>query len=291
MGLPSDLTDRNFLYLQHLLKLNPREVWGILDYSWILLNINRDPTFASSDHLEALLHWQGKRGALTAALLKSGYIQRNGKTGYIITDWPDRLFGWVRQAMLKPDSGTPTKLKHALENSRRKVATDPDPGSSPKRENIHTLDLDRGRQKDRDRPKKAVPAPPESLKNPRGAVQDAVSAVLGGLQGVGVRQTRQSAPPPTQPIGSYTAKECALAAASLDRNNDHDTAVAMWTARAAEISQYSGGLDYFRDLLCQVHNAANPQLRKGVGPIHNPAAFLNTRTADWLAHRRPACNA
>jgi len=82
-----------------------------------------------------------------------------------------------------------------------------------------------------------------------------------------------------------------MAAASLDRNNDHDTAAAMWSARAAEMSQYTGGLDYFRDLLCQVHNAANPQLRKGVGPIHNPAAFLNTRTADWLAQRRTACNA
>ncbi len=103
-----------------------------------------------------------------------------------------------------------------------------------------------------------------------------------------MRQSRQSAPPATQPIGSYTVRDCALAAAALDKGNDHDSAVSMFLIRIHEMSQYSGGLEYFRDLLTTLHNAANPQLRKGVGTIHNPGAWLNKRSSEWLDERKSA---
>lgn len=291
MALPSLLTDPNFIYLQHLLQLNPREAYGLLDYGWLLLNITGDPNYQSAEHLAAVLHWHSSPKRLAQALVKTGFIKPKRGGGYTVAQWETRMQEWGKKRMQRAQE----KEQHAADERRRTAPsrrpTDPDPVSSSKRANIIPLDHDSPQGKDRNRPKKAGQTTPEASKNPQGAAQDALRAVLGGLKGVGVRQTRQSAPPPEQPIGSYTARDCALAAASLDRGNDHDSAVAMWTSRAAELSQYTGGLDYFRDLLCQVHNAANPQLRKGVGPIHNPAAFLNVRTAAWLQDRRNICNA
>lgn len=286
MGLPSDLSDPNFIYLQRLLKMNPREAWGVLDWLWIHLNVSRDPTFKSAEHLAAILYWPGPAKPLAKNLVKAGYLKPHRRGGYIIADHERRYFSWVKQAIQRDAAATSTNLDRTLEKSRKKVATDPDPGSSPPKSNVVNFDHDPRARANRDRPDKAAPGGGKSPKNPREAARTLVQAAIQGVAGVGVRQSRNSAPPPSQPIGSYTARECALAAASYDRGNDHDTAVSMFLVRAHEMSQYSGGLDYFRDLLAALHNAANPQLRKGTGTIHNPGAFLNRKTTEWLEERK-----
>lgn len=288
MGLPSLLTDPNFLYLTHLLKISPRETYGILDYGWLLFNITGDPHYKNSAHLEALLFWEGKPGALSKAMLAAGFLKRKGKDRLIIADHERRLQDWGKKRLQRAEEA-------AAENGgqRRKTAdfrrpTDPDPGSLSKRENIKPFDLDHGKVQNRDRPKPATPDSPRALKNPQQAPQALVSEVCGAFQGAGVRQTRQSAPPPEMPIGQYSAKECALAAASLDRGNDHDSAVAMFTVRAAEMSCYSGGIAAFQDILVHVYNSRRPDLHKGTGAIHNPGAYINKKTAEWLQGRKTA---
>jgi hypothetical protein len=288
MALSELLSDPQFLYLQRLLKLNPREAYGLLDYGWLLFNIGGDPTYKNKEHLAAVLHWDGPAKHLADALVKSGFLKRKGKDGYIIADHEKRLMDWGRKRLTRAE-----EAKQRAAADRRRPAppgrpTDPDPGSPTRKGNIHTLDHDSLRGKDRDRPEPATKTPRTASKNPQQGAQGLAQEVLSAVQGVGVRQTRQCAPPPTQQIGTYTARDCALAAASLDRNNDHDTAVALWTARAAELSCVSGGLDYFRDLLAAIHNGQHPQLRKGTGKVYNPGAFLNSKTAAFLAARRSA---
>ena len=55
-----------------------------------------------------------------------------------------------------------------------------------------------------------------------------------------------------------------------------------WGARIVELTAKTGGIEHLCDCLRGVWNGAHPELRKGVGKVKNPAAFLNKATGDWL---------
>lgn len=288
MGLPSLLTSPEFLHFVHLLKTNPRDAYGYLDYSWLIFNISGQSTYPDADYLEGLLHWQGKRGALAAAMLQAGFLEKR-RTGALAIANPDsRLQEWGRKRMQRAAAAVGRPADNGGRSAPKRRPTDPDPVSPSRKLKIYTPDNDLDPAADRDRPKSARQGGGKSPKNPQQAVQDLASGLsraLGGGQG---RPTRPGAPGPEVPIGAYTAKDCALAAAALDTRNDDDTARAMWITRAAELSMCPGGLEYFRDLLTDVYNARHCGAAKGVGAIHNPGAYLNSRTAAYLEARRSA---
>lgn len=288
MALASLLTDPNFLYLTHLLNLSPRETWGILDYGWTLYNISGDPTYKTAGHLEAILYWKGKRGALAAALVKTGFLTVDKKGVYTIADAEKRLMDWGRKRLQRAQEArqpTSAERRRTAQNGR---PTDPDPGSLPQKSNIKTFDPRSSRST---KPGSATPSHPgrgKGLENPQEGGQSLVSALTAQIGGVGPPQRRAGAPKPTQPIGTYTAKDCALWAAARDRGNNDDTARALWITRAAELSQHTGGLEYFQDLISTIENGNHPENYKGVGKVHNVGAFLNKKTAEWLTQRRVA---
>lgn len=288
MGLPSLLTSPEFLHFTHLLKTNPRDAYGYLDYSWLIFNISGQSTYPTVDYLEGLLHWQGKRGALAAAMLKAGFLEKRRNGALAIANPESRLQEWGRKRMQRAAAADGRTADNGGRSAPKRRPTDPDPVSPSPRLRVLPTDDDPGATKDRDRPNTTRRGGGSSHKNPQQAVQELASGLsraLGRAQG---RPTRPGAPGPEVPIGAYTAKDCALAAAALDTRNDDDTARAMWITRAAELSTYPGGLEYFRDLLAAVHNARHCGAAKGVGAIHNPGAYLNAKTAAYLEQRRSA---
>jgi hypothetical protein len=288
MALPSILTDKNFLHFTHLLGANPREALSYLDYAWLLMNISGDPTFLDAKHVEGVLHWDAPKGHLVKAMLKTGFLKRKGEKGYILGDWEAHLYDWGKKRLHRKQEAESNAAAERRRSAPKRRPTDPDSDSLPKKGKIITFDPDPQPGQNRNRrntPPKAEASPP---KNPQQAALDAVRAVSSSLNAVGGHPHHPKAPKATQPIGTYTARDCALKAASLDVDHDPQTAQAMWTTRAAEVSQCSGGLEYFRDLLATLENASIPGNPKGVGKIHHAGRWLNAKTHQFLEQRRTA---
>ena len=286
MALASLLTDRKFLYFKHLLQVGDREALSYLDWMWLQLNISGCPTYQNADELECSLQWEGKRGHLVKHLVAAGFLKRSGKTKLHIPEWESRMMDWGKKRLYRRQEDE----KRAADGRRTKNAErtpyDLDSTIPFPKQRVKPVDHDQGQVEDRDRRKTATKTQGKSLKNPQQGAQELLSALQSGLGGVGDRQKQPKAPSPTQPIGSYSARECALAAAAMEKDLDPNQARAMWLTRAAEVSYYSGGLDFMRDLLAQVVNsqiAGNP---KGVGTVRHPGRVLNARTHEFLEERR-----
>lgn len=288
MGLPSLLSSTEFLHFKAILKIGNREAYGYLDYSWLLFNLSGNPIYPDAAYLEAILEWPGKAGQLAAAMLKAGFLIQGKKGSLAIANPETRLQDWGRKRMLRASAEQPPLSTERRITARNRRPTDPDPVSSSPRLRVLTPDNDHEPPVDRDRPKTPRPGGGKSSKNPQEAAQELLRAATAGVKEVQGRPTRPGAPGPQVPIGAYTAKDCALAAAALDTRHDDDTARAMWITRAAELSMLPGGLDYFRDLLATIHQARHCGALKGVGKIHNPGAYLNAKTAAYLEQRRSA---
>lgn len=288
MALASLLTDRNFLYFKHLLGVGEREALSYLDWMWLQLNISGTPDYESADQLEALLQWKGKRGHLVKHMLATGFLEKKRGGKLAIPAWESRMMDWGKKRLYRRQQDADRAADERRTPATGRTPYDLDSTIPFPKQKLKPVDHDPGQVEDRDRRKTATKTGGKSPKNPQQGAQELLSALQRGMGGVGDRQREPKAPSPTQPIGSYSARECALAAAAMEKDLEPGQARAMWLTRAAEVSQYTGGLDYFRDLLAQVVNsqiAGNP---KGVGTVRHPGRFLNARTHEFLEQRRSA---
>jgi len=288
MALPSLLTSPQFLLFVHLLRTNPREALSYLDYAWLLLNISGDPHYKNLDALEGILHWDGKRGALVKAMTAAGFLKKRGATGYTLADWEDHLYDWGKKRLARAREAEQRAADERRRTAPKVRPTDPDPRSSPKEGKIIPIDHDQGRGKDRNRRETAKPEGGSPSKNPKEAAQGLARALGAALTLPGSPGSHQKAPSPTQPIGSYSARDCAHAAAALDKDLPPQQAIAMWITRAAEVSQYTGGLSYFQDLLSTIANSQIPGNPKGVGTIRHPGRWLNAKTHEYIQRKATA---
>lgn len=288
MARPSDLTDKNFLRLQHKLKLNPREAIGLLEYAWLLGNISGEAHYENAEDLAALLHWDDDPAQLAKALVETGYLIRHKGGGFEIAEFEEkRLQDWAKKRRQRAQE----QKEHGGQRppmSAKVRPTDPDSDSGSPSKRVIPFDPGSKRATDRDRPKTPATTTGRASKNPQEGVREWLQGAQRAVKGLERPGDHPKAPRAEQPIGSYSPRDCALAAAALDANLPADQAQAMWITRAAHVCQYTGGLDYFRELLATIANsriAGNP---KGVGTIHNPGAWLNKQTATYIARKASA---
>lgn len=286
MALPSLLTDRDFLYFKHLLGTGEREALSYLDWLWLQLNISGDPNFHSADHVEAMLQWKGKRGVLVKHLIACHFLKGKRGGGYVIADWESRLMDWGKKRLRRKTDPEAAAAAGRRPLSAESAPYDLDPPIPFPKMKMKPSDHDPKPRKDRDRQETASQEGGRAPKNPISAPLGRLEDTIRAIGGANPPRSRDAPPPPTQPIGTYTARECALAAAALDKDLPPDQARAMWITRAAEVSQYTGGLEFFRDLLSAIHNAQIQGNPKGVGQVRHPGRFLNAKTHSYLERKR-----
>lgn len=289
MARPSDLTDKQFIRLCHKLQINPREGIGLLEYGWLLANISGEPHYTDADDLAALLHWTKDPKKLAAAMLETGYLTKTKNGGLAIADFEEkRLQDWAKKRRERAAERQTSAAERQTTGPRRRPTRSDSDSGSPKKQVI-PFDPDHLRQRNRDRQEPANQDTRRASKNPQGGALGALQGAIAAKMGLDQPPGHPKAPKATQPIGTYSPRDCGLAAASLDKNLEPQQAQAMWITRAAEVCSYPGGLSFFQDLLAKIHNAKIPGNPKGEAPIHSPGAWLNKQTREFVERRRPAC--
>ena len=285
MAKTSILTHRKFRLLCSILKIPPAHALGHLEMLWLTAHCDGTEVYASIEELEAACGWVGKPGQLAAALCAARLIDKPTRGQWVIHDYWEHAPDYVvkrhrRKQEAAADNGGQRRPEAA--NVR---PTDPDPDPKTRRRADQHPDPDHRRNADRDRPINHPEKPGSTPKSHRGGPPLAVQALIEGLTGVRGGENDIGPPRPEQPIGSYTARECAAAAAALERTDDKRRALAMWSARVAEMSSQPGGLEAMRDMLTHVAHSVQGDKSRGIGQLHKCAAWLNQSTAAWLRQR------
>jgi hypothetical protein len=270
------------------LKIPPAHALGHLEMMWLNAHMDQRPDYANAAELEAAAMWTGKPGAFALAAVAARLVDKSGRSTLTVHDYWDHAPHYVVQRYRRAEAAAENNGAQRRTKSASVRPTDPDPDPLTPRRRDHNPDLDQDRGQNRNRqysqPREAENA--QNVKNrPARMPQIDFQTLIAGVSGP---PPPPDAPAATQPIGTYTARECASAAAALERTHDRATAFAMWSCRAAEMSEHRGGLEQMRDYLSELHAAQIPGNPKGVGKIHSPAKWLNKQTGDWLATRRSA---
>lgn len=113
MARPGLINHRKFKLLARLIGDRAKAL-GHLEFLWAAAYENGDEFLGGSDEVEALAEWDGEPGELLKYMLKSGFIDQNGK-GFMVHDLWDHAPDYVRKR--RERELTRQKKGEALERS------------------------------------------------------------------------------------------------------------------------------------------------------------------------------
>lgn len=286
MAKPELRNHLKFLKLLEKFKGNEAAALGHLEFIWMSCADRTSDVFDDKADLERAARWHGKPGKLTEILKECGFLDRLKGPRIRVHNYFLHCPRYIAKRVNAPhveadtdgDERTPTESNGRPYRSRSRSRSLPQkitPRSGP-----HPA------PKNRDRRVSRLGEAEEARKPPMEAPHGALADFRSMIPGVGSPSTPQGPPGATVPIGAYSLADCVSAVAAHDHRKPFPEAHKMWYPRLAEVAIYPEGLDFMRDLLTNIAAGNVPGGRKGIGKIHNAAAFINDRTRAFIEARQ-----